>query len=181
MDTETTTPAVNDESPADTETNLSPAEQDTPETPEARADSVSREEHKKVEREAQNLRKRLRDLEDAQKTETQRLQDRAAMVDTLEPQLQTVTEERDSLKAALADVVKAQSKALPKEIVSLMPDGSPVEQMAWLLKAQDALPALKPDAQLPPAGHRQPANGNGNNAPTKEQQDAATRRYTGQW
>jgi hypothetical protein len=146
----------------------------------ALAAKVRGEEKDKLRREQERIQqeseaKRLQEQGEFQKlydTEKQR-------ADTTAGQLEEVTKERDSFRDALANVVKAQAKALPKEVAGLLPDGSPVEQMAWLLKAQEALPALKPG--LPPSGERNPGSGNGSTAPTKEQTEAATRRYSGQW
>lgn len=126
---------------------------------------------------ARELEARLREVEDAQKPELQRLAERAEQVPVLERERDDWKARAVAAEAALTAEVEARQKALPKEMLDLLPEGAtPAGQLEWIRKATAAAEKLKPGT-LPPAGGRNPAVQPGSAAPTKEQQDAAARDY----
>ena len=164
----------------------------TPEAAAAAAETVTREEHlREVDRyrnqfgqeqkRAAEAEKRLKALEDANKSETERLTEKAQKADTLETTVATLTEQRDAYAAALAAEVSRQEKALPDNLRALykaLPESlSPVDQLAWLGEAtKEAAKAQKQGNGLPPAGGRTGAVGAGSE-PTEAQRATDARRY----
>jgi hypothetical protein len=126
---------------------------------------------------ARELEARLREVEDAQKPELQRLAERAEQVPVLERERDDWKARAEAAEAALTAEVEARQKALPKEMLDLLPENAtPAGQLEWIRKATAAAEKLRP-GQLPPAGGRNPAMQPGSAAPTKEQQDAGARDY----
>lgn len=116
--------------------------------------------------------KRLQELEDATKSEAQRLQEKAERADALETEVGTWKERAEKAEATIAEEVESRQKALPKEMLELLPPSlSPSEQLAWIRKASAAADKLKPadKAALPPAGGRNPGGERNGGAPTEEE------------
>jgi hypothetical protein len=98
---------------------------------------------------------KLTQIEEASKTELQRLTEKAQKYDAAEPELK-------ELRTAIAAEVEAQKAKLPKELAELLPAGSPQSQLDWIRKASVAASTLKPgqqQQQLPQSGGRNPAGG----------------------
>lgn len=153
------------------------------------SETVAREEHlREVDRyrkqwgeekkAKEELEKRLKALEDAGKSEAERLAAKAQQADELAPKVEGLTAEVETLRAALLAEVDEQKKALPKEMLDLLPaDTSAAEQLAWVRKAKAAAEKLKPSGNgLPAAGGR---NGGTkmDTEPTEAERSAASRRY----
>lgn len=125
---------------------------------------------------ATELEKRLQQLEDANKTEQERLQARAEKATELEQQVATWQSRAEAAEQLIADEVTACSKdleKLDKEMLGLLPEGTPLAQFAWLrravAKAQKDAADREKRSGLPPAGGRNPGAGNGKQEPTEEQ------------
>ena len=129
---------------------------------------------------ARDLEKKLQELEDAGKTETERLQARAKAADELEPKLASLESQVASLTEALAAEVtrqKAALKELDPGMLDLLPDGDPVMQLAWVSKAVAKATKDRKTA-LPPGGGRNPGGDrNGKTEPTEEERQKAAQHY----
>lgn len=94
---------------------------------------------------------RIKELEDANKSEAEKLAERAKQADALEPE---VTALRESVAAMVTDL----KASLPKELQDLLPEGSPAAQLDWLRKAQKSAATLAPQNVLPNTGGRNPGS-----------------------
>jgi len=103
---------------------------------------------KRLRAENANYRTKLSALEEASKTEAQRLTEKAALADELSPKV-------ERYQAAISSQVEEMKSALSPEMAALMPEGDPVAQLDWLKKAAK----VKPAGDLPAAGTRNPAGG----------------------
>lgn len=102
---------------------------------------------------ADELEAKLGQIEDANKTELQKLQEKAKKYDDAEPEL-------TALRTTITAEVEAQKAKLPKELADLLPAGTPQSQLEWIRKASAVAPTLKPgQQQLPPSGSRNPVGG----------------------
>jgi hypothetical protein len=110
--------------------------------------------------EADTLKARVEELENASKTELERLQTKAAKLDQVEPELKT-------LQATVTALVADLKAALPTELQELLPEGTPAAQLEWLRKAQKTAETLSKgdgkgegdgaaDPKLPGSGNRNP-------------------------
>lgn len=121
--------------------------------------------------------KRLTELEDATKTETQRLQERAERLPQVEQERDALQQRAEAAEAALSEEVDRQKKSLPEEMRDLLPAGSAAEQLGWIAKARKTADKLRPPT-LPPSGGRNPAGGgNGKTEPTEAERQAAQQHY----
>jgi hypothetical protein len=73
---------------------------------------------------ARELEARLREVEDAQKPELQRLAERAEQVPVLERERDDWKARAEAAEAALTAEVEARQKALPKEMLDLLPENA---------------------------------------------------------
>jgi hypothetical protein len=149
---ERTAPLTMADEPIETTPAPEPATDPNPAPPE---ETIPKSEHQReldrLRNELGQFKRRTRELEDASKSEAEKLAERAKLADTLEPEV-------TALRAALSAEVDEQQKHLPKEMLDLMPGGSPSEQLAWIRKARQAAEKLKPAGALPTAGGRNPGN-----------------------
>lgn len=105
---------------------------------------------KRLRQEAAGYRTKLKEIEDANKTEAEKLQEKAKKADELEPEV-------TALRASVSGLVEDLKKELPEQILKLLPEGSPQVQLDWLRKAREAATELKGDgSRLPGAGGRNP-------------------------
>jgi len=100
---------------------------------------------------------RLAEIENASKTELQKLQERAAKADQLEA-------DNKRFQTVLTAEVDARKSELPEALRDLLPAGTPDQQLDWIRKASGAAAKLAPagqqqQQQLPAAGGRNPAGG----------------------
>ncbi len=142
-------------------------------------ETISREEHQReldryrnevgqAAKRAKELEARLKQLEEANQTEAERLAAQAKRAEDLEPEVERLKAQLEAQTTALLAEVDAQKKALPKEMIDLLPaEASPAEQLAWVAKARAAAEKLKPAPGLAPAGGRQ-----GGGRPTDEPNEA---------
>jgi hypothetical protein len=120
-------------------------------------ETISRAEHQRLmdqlRNEAGQTKKRLKELEDASKSEAERLAEKAARADALEPKI-------TRYEQALKDEIEARKAKLPPELAELVIAEDPAEQLALIRKAEAAAAKLAPAQNtLPPAGGRNPAGG----------------------
>lgn len=120
-------------------------------------ETVSKAEHQReldrYRNEMGQLKKQLQEMTDSQKSDAEKLAEKAKRADELEPEVKT-------LREALAAEVDARKKTLPEELASLLPEGSAAQQLEWIRKATAAAEKLgKGNPALPPAGGRNPATG----------------------
>lgn len=133
---------------------------------------------------AKDLEGRLQTLEDASKSETQRLQEKAEKADALLAERDALAAEREAMAASLAEVVESQKKALgelDKDLLALLPEGKPTEQLGWLTRAVETARKRKPANSLPPGGGRNPGAGNGKTEPTEQERQQAAAHYAGRF
>lgn len=108
---------------------------------------------------ADDMAARVKALEDAGKSEADRLAEKARQADELQPRVA-------KLEAAAKGQLEALKAQLPAEVAELMPEGDVADQLAWTQKAVAAAAKLSGGAggagsgsELPPAGDRNPAGG----------------------
>jgi hypothetical protein len=96
---------------------------------------------------------RLKQLEDAGKTEAEKLAEKAKAAEVLQPRV-------ERLEAAVKTQLDTLKAALPAEVLALMPEGDVADQLLWTQKAVAAAAKLAGNGNgLPPAGGRNPAGG----------------------
>jgi chromosome segregation ATPase len=126
------------------------------------------------------LEKRLQELEDAQKTETQRLAEKAARADELTPALEATKAELDTLRAALEAEAEAQAKLLPRheqKLYAALPECSAAQRLEWIRTARAEAAEREKAGGLPPSGTRNPAHQKPNTELTDEERQRASRTY----
>jgi hypothetical protein len=126
---------------------------------------------KKLRQEAAGYRTKLKEIEDANKTEAEKLAERAKRADELEP-------ENAALRASVSALVDDLKKDLPAQILNLLPEGTPATQLDWLRKAKTAATELKGSAELPNSGGRNP--GAAGEAGKKVAEEAIFKRLQGE-
>lgn len=155
----------------------------------ARLRDEAKREADRLRNEAGQANRRLREIEDREKPELQRLTEQAGRVPTLETRLAEQEAEIERLRGVFSAQSEATRKALEatdRSLLGLLPDGLTAEQeFAWLTKAlgkaqKDAAEAAKRGA-LPPAGGRNPGTGAGKEGPTKEEQERVQQSYLARW
>jgi hypothetical protein len=160
-----------DEPPAGTDPGTPPADSGTDPPKELTAAEKQAAEHQRevdryrneagqAAKKARDLEKRLQEIEDAGKTETERLQAQAKVAEQV-PELEARIESLAAVLTAEVERQKAALKDLDKDMLDLLPDGPPEQQLAWVSKA---LAKANKDAgdrkkTLPPGGGRAPVNG----------------------
>ncbi len=125
---------------------------------------------------AKELETRLKTLEDASKSDAEKLAERAKRADELEPELTAAKAALEAAEASLQAEVDEQKKALPKEMLELLPaEAALSEQLGWIRKARAAAEKLKPGSGLPPSGGRPGAGAKPNDEPTDAERQVAAR------
>jgi hypothetical protein len=143
------------------------APQAPPAAPPATApETIAREDHQREvdryrnqygqERKArEELEARIAELEQAGKSEQEKLQAKAAEAEQLAPRVR-------ALQKILKDQVEARRAELPEPMQALIPDGEPDVQLAWIERALVAAKSIAPpQPNLPGAAGRTPAAAGG--------------------
>jgi septal ring factor EnvC (AmiA/AmiB activator) len=135
-------------------------------TPPTAPETVLREDHQREidryrnqygqeRKQREELEARIAELEQAGKSEAERLQAKAAEADQLAPRVRALTK-------ILKDQVEARRAELPEPMQALIPEGEPEVQLAWIEKALVAARSITPPPQnLPGAAGRTPAAAGG--------------------
>lgn len=134
-----------------------PASQTTPETVTReqydREMDRQRDRYGKTKARVEELEKSLAELTESQKSEAQRLAERAAKADEYEPRVK-------ELEAAFEEEVKAQVATLSEPMQKLLPANlAPRDRLAWVRQAREAEKAITPNHSLPDVGGRVPTPG----------------------